>query len=670
MFFRATSVRLALVILASAVMCGLSRGESNADTPQSGWEVRSFPAPSSGFNLWANDWGTSRLESGAPYPAADASEDAWVKRVQQDTAILRKVLKASGIVLPDRSAVLVDPSTSKFAVRTDPECMELLSAEFDAPVSDVPATLGFTVKGFRADGATARRIAHDLSGKLDASEALRELEGLVAAGKAERLPPIPLETRSGQRGSRGYGSEIRLVTKVAVDEKGNIFTGTESFADHTNLEIDPVLGPDGGTIDLNFAFERPFEAPLRRDVFARHPAGGRLVVAAVEPRAGNVTTAMTIASGTPRLVSIWPVGDAWGKDGHEIVILRGDVVKIASPPSPTVSVETLLQTHANAAVGEPPKIKTPPRPAEDGMRVRRFKAPPGFLGISVSPTDPFATPPPRAGLPTAKDVLASNGVPFPPGASASFNPATSIMLVRNTEAALEQVGAFMDEVSARSPQAIRVTMFIAQAGSEAVRGIAAGTTARAEHAEALAAIEKLVAEGSAQIPVVLSFETRSGQRATLRSSTLHSHADELWPDPLTTEDAARDESKPRTPASTPAAPAIASAAIRQRQVGTMIELDPVIRADGRTVDVNMSLEHHFAPPTPAGGATVTVPANPSLVLPGAEFHVSKLNSAYTLTSGMTKLLGVWKPKGAPEYEGKNVMQAAFLRVDVVPVGKE
>lgn len=104
---------------------------------------------------------------------------------------------------------------------------------------------------------------------------------------------------------------------------------------------------------------------------------------------------------------------------------------------------------------------------------RSFKVPPDFLSAAggggggaaaaAAPADPFA---PAGGAattsgisarPTAKDVLVANGIAFPEGASASFVAATSQLIVRNTQPNLDQVEAFVDELTKKVPQQIYIT---------------------------------------------------------------------------------------------------------------------------------------------------------------------------------------------------------------------
>lgn len=107
------------------------------------------------------------------------------------------------------------------------------------------------------------------------------------------------------------------------------------------------------------------------------------------------------------------------------------------------------------------------------MYSRTFKVPPNFLtsaggaggaaAAPAAPVDPFAPAGATTGAtgiqarPTAIDVLKNNGIQFPEGASASFVPGTSQLIVRNTQQALDQVEALVDEMTKTGPQQIYIT---------------------------------------------------------------------------------------------------------------------------------------------------------------------------------------------------------------------
>ncbi len=84
----------------------------------------------------------------------------------------------------------------------------------------------------------------------------------------------------------------------------------------------------------------------------------------------------------------------------------------------------------------------PPVEESTKLLTRTFKVPPDFLSDGKPPTDPFSdeskgrTAP---GKKTAKDFLAGRGIPFPEGAAAVYNPATSQLVVRNTTANMDRI---------------------------------------------------------------------------------------------------------------------------------------------------------------------------------------------------------------------------------------
>ena len=107
---------------------------------------------------------------------------------------------------------------------------------------------------------------------------------------------------------------------------------------------------------------------------------------------------------------------------------------------------------------------------------RTFKVPPDFLssagsdagggapaGAAPAP-DPFAaagkTAAPASSIgtrATAKDILTNNGIAFPEGASAVFIPATSQLIVKNTQPNLDNIEAFVESLVKKVPQQIYIT---------------------------------------------------------------------------------------------------------------------------------------------------------------------------------------------------------------------
>jgi len=92
-----------------------------------------------------------------------------------------------------------------------------------------------------------------------------------------------------------------------------------------------------------------------------------------------------------------------------------------------------------------------------------------------------------------------------------------------------------------------------------------------------------------------------------------------------------------------------------RQVGTIFEVDPVLGADGYTMDLSMMLEHHTAAPE----------TEPLHINSPPLFHSKRLTTQLALISGSYTLLGSWKPTGKPEYEDNDLMHLIFVTANVL-----
>jgi len=104
------------------------------------------------------------------------------------------------------------------------------------------------------------------------------------------------------------------------------------------------------------------------------------------------------------------------------------------------------------------------------MVSRSFRVPPDFIQNAPVNTqtgagapDPFAKPPPGGGGLTirrmgAREALEARGVNFPEGASASFNAATSLLVVRNTVANMDIVEDLVAQAANSAPKQVTISV--------------------------------------------------------------------------------------------------------------------------------------------------------------------------------------------------------------------
>jgi general secretion pathway protein D len=102
----------------------------------------------------------------------------------------------------------------------------------------------------------------------------------------------------------------------------------------------------------------------------------------------------------------------------------------------------------------------------DTLEQREFRVPPGFIaggggaadGLAVGPgRQPMDGSAPRlTARQGAKDFLESQGVEFPPGASATFNPGSSRLVVRNTAPNIDLIESLVEAALGEQPTQVEI----------------------------------------------------------------------------------------------------------------------------------------------------------------------------------------------------------------------
>jgi hypothetical protein len=611
------------------------------------WEVRTFRVPSDLFHTQPTAVSAEANGLGLrPLPPVDAPESGLIENIRHNTAVLLKHEWLAPVSLPEGTAFLLDPATCTLAVRTTRFGIESLDSLSQESMCQQPSCLALRFELFQADGNAVRKLLQETEGKADNTAQFNRFTEMVTAGEAKNLGTLRLETRSGQRAVVESTHEHNVCDGVTIDDKGKLETSNETRPVGLKVEVDPVIGPDGDTADLNYALEYHFTSPVERREFAGEAAPlGKIMVPVTDFRVAKVTTAITSLSGMTRVLGVWkPFGteELDGADLLQIAFLRTDVV--SNLPAENKALASRLKAVVDKAMPIPDK-KAGESSAKKAMRTRSFRIPPDFLCDTATPNPGASQAPPltRFPHPSAQEILKNAGIEFPEGASAAFSPATSLLVVTNTPENLAKIEDFVTNVARHLPTTLAFTTHILQAEGSVMRELIKESTGIADHTEVWKKAEQLVAKGEATVLSTQRVETRSGQRCTIEAVEEHRFVNGFT----------KDE-KGRW-----------NVDFGMRPVGSRLEIDPVLGPDGYTIDLNLAPEYHHAPPTlpsfdasaPAGTYHV------QSLLP--VFHVSKLTTAITMGSGMTRLLGVWKPGGKPEFDDGDVLQAAFIRADIV-----
>ncbi len=174
------------------------------------------------------------------------------------------------------------------------------------------------------------------------------LEALAKAGKAKLVGLIGVNTKSGQRALVESVDEVRYPTQFsAAARTGEIAfpTAFETRNTGDTLEIEPVLGPDGKTIDVNLVPQSvSFEGFRDWQPEAKAAPSGQ-----AQFRTEKVTTSMTVQSGRPAfLATATPAGGVEEKGGKQV---RVRALRVAAQPAqPTAPQGGIILARVEALI--------------------------------------------------------------------------------------------------------------------------------------------------------------------------------------------------------------------------------------------------------------------------------------------------------------------------------
>lgn len=268
----------------------------------------------------------------------------------------------------------------------------------------------------------------------------------------------------------------------------------------------------------------------------------------------------------------------------------------------------------------PHAVVITPKSAADGDQLftRTFKVPPDFLnrlGAGGPDDDPFADQNPvrRIGI---KEMLKDKGIDFPEGASVLYNPKLSSLVVRNTQANMDLLETLIAVTDQNRPSVLRLRVEFYEMQKETALEIIKAADSQPAADAATALLKKLVGAGEVKLLSSPSLITRSGQRAKIESGEkLEYVSGYVGKD-------GKDVPK-----------------MKSVLIGTSVECDPVVGADGNTLDIAIAVSMARGEPKVTKRKIVGPASGLEREVESVAINEGKLTLAFTTLSGQTQLIG-------------------------------
>lgn len=230
-----------------------------------------------------------RLKETGSSPALQTPQEPVRRNVEE-------ALRSQGCDFPPGSSAIYNRLSGVLTVYNTPRNMGYVETLMEACCQLPPKIIPFSVVLVEAKAEVMKKLMRESSGVTDHQEAWEACGMEIKKGHARVMEALALETRSG----KGCRFE-------SVKAPGKL----ESLA--FQVELEPVLGPDGLTLDVNFSMKRE----RRTGEVAVSKAADEPVMAYL-PLA--MTTSFTTRNGLWRMIGAWPTTDEEGEDMQAVFV--------------------------------------------------------------------------------------------------------------------------------------------------------------------------------------------------------------------------------------------------------------------------------------------------------------------------------------------------------------
>jgi len=252
---------------------------------------------------------------------------------------------------------------------------------------------------------------------------------------------------------------------------------------------------------------------------------------------------------------------------------------------------------------------------------------------------------------TAKQLFESYGVVFGPGTKIFTGSATKELVIRQTRDQMNAVEAILEEINVKAlgaSRTINVRIEIFELPAVKALKLQDEANSKADHKEEWKAVMELMNKGNARFVTSATAGAQAGKRARFSDAQEVVYAVEFdWEDPNKQRDI--------------------SGLFETRDVGTVLEIKPVIGDDGKSVELAYTFEYHSALPGEKRLMIAIPHATEPVEVSAPVFHAKKISSELTVADGAIRIIACWRPTGDPEFKSRDLMHIVFLKVDLQPV---
>lgn len=317
MNFKTTKPLAAIFLLLGLAVCWQRQGQLPAqdDAPFPEMRVQRWQIPPTLLHL-------------ADGKMPDAENEQQVGASKPPIRNLQQIIaEEANIVFPEGTYLRYDPVLSIVEILHDLKSVRKVDSFLNAlaPTPPVVQLRTEIIELATEDTLRVLRLSDDSTNHRDIREALQALIDKNVRG-AKIAVSTMIEVAPGDRGEFVDFEEFQYGTYVEWSEeaKAVIPTGFETRNIGTDLQIDPILGIDGNTIEFNFSIEHHTSAPTFRPIEIALPDSGEIRKIGEMPvmHSKRIHTQLSMQPGSVRCLGAWRVTGRDADIGDETGLMQ------------------------------------------------------------------------------------------------------------------------------------------------------------------------------------------------------------------------------------------------------------------------------------------------------------------------------------------------------------
>ncbi|MBN8419530.1 MAG: hypothetical protein J0L73_11480 [Verrucomicrobia bacterium] len=549
----------------------------------------------------------------------DASADPFATTAPAPTPVgkiprksVQQILEASGIPFPENSSASFNPLTGLLRVTNTQPNLDLVEAYCESICYNPPKIIAFNLTIIEAPGDLIHQINAEASQTADAGKQLATLLNL--AQKPESFVHLAghafIETKSGCAVTTEALSEPWLSNSISPDLSSRLVEPSDRPSTGMRLKLEPTIQADGQTIDLSLDIE--LSPPLSVEHQVSNLVAPRTdetsPASATDFPSVHITSDLVVRSGATKLVGIIKPPGLQQKTDATLwaAFMTSSVRYVENPPH-----------HLARGI---PSASSPP----NGLSSITFPIP---AGLFESIMEPVPQP--------LRDWLIGQGVTFPSGAEIDLE--NNLLHVTNTQENIDSISMLIGAALEKAPKTVAVTLHTVRLPAAFLPKLSQAAQTSSDQSAEWKEVEAAAARGEAVFLESSFFETKSGTRST------HVATRECY---LLDQTAPKDKSPP-------------AISLKDQLLGSFLEIEPTIGADGRT----LAVDYNHALHVPAGVGGAVAPDGPIQSQSPQPLRALKTHGYTTMHEGEIRLIALHQDLGSSHADH---IWATFLQCCVVP----